>query len=117
MRIQLLIAVLLAASAPLAIAEKTATHRAGHHNIRHKATHSLASRTRSGGIDSERATQIQSALIKQGYLNGQPSGTWDSRTVAAMQKLQADNGWQTKLTPDARALNKLGLGPQPNPAP
>jgi hypothetical protein len=28
-----------------------------------------------------------------------------------MQKYQADQGWQTKLIPDARALKKLGLGP------
>jgi hypothetical protein len=28
-----------------------------------------------------------------------------------MQKFQADHGWQTKLTPDSRALIKLGLGP------
>ena len=28
-----------------------------------------------------------------------------------MQKLQADNGWQTKMIPDSRALIKLGLGP------
>ncbi len=31
--------------------------------------------------------------------------------MAAMQKLQADNGWQTKLVPDSRAIIKLGLGP------
>jgi hypothetical protein len=29
-----------------------------------------------------------------------------------MQKFQGDNGWQTKITPDSRALIKLGLGPQ-----
>ena len=28
-----------------------------------------------------------------------------------MQKYQSDNGWQTKLAPDSRALKKLGLGP------
>jgi hypothetical protein len=28
-----------------------------------------------------------------------------------MEKLQADNGWQSKITPDSRALIKLGLGP------
>jgi hypothetical protein len=28
-----------------------------------------------------------------------------------MGKLQGDNGWQTKLVPDSRALIKLGLGP------
>jgi peptidoglycan hydrolase-like protein with peptidoglycan-binding domain len=63
-------------------------------------------------IDDPRATQIQSALIKSGYLsNDAATGHWDSQTEAAMQKLQADNGWQTKLIPDSRAIIKLGLGP------
>lgn len=62
------------------------------------------------GMDAERATQIQSALISSGYLSGAPTGVWDSDTQKAMQKLQADNGWQTKLTPDSRAIIKLGLG-------
>ena len=63
-------------------------------------------------MPSERATQIQRALIQKGYLSGEPTGTWDASSIAAMQKLQADNGGQTRLTPDARALIKLGLGPQ-----
>jgi hypothetical protein len=63
-------------------------------------------------MDSTRATQIQTALIKQGYLTGEPTGNWDASSIAAMQKLQSDNGWQTKIMPDSRALIKLGLGPQ-----
>jgi len=63
------------------------------------------------GIDSARAIEIQQALIREHYLSGDPTGNWDGATVAAMQKFQADQGWQTKLTPDSRALKKLGLGP------
>jgi hypothetical protein len=37
---------------------------------------------------------------------------WDGQSAAAMQRLQAANGWQTRITPDSRALIKLGLGPQ-----
>lgn len=62
-------------------------------------------------IDSSRATAIQQALIREKYLDGTPSGNWDSRTEAAMSRYQADNGWQSKVTPDSRALIKLGLGP------
>lgn len=62
-------------------------------------------------IDPERATQIQAALIASSYLSGAPSGAWDTQTQSAMEKFQADNGWQTKLIPDARAIIKLGLGP------
>ena len=29
-----------------------------------------------------------------------------------MVRFQADHGWQTKVTPDARALIVLGLGPK-----
>src|SRR5271163_4852252 len=41
-----------------------------------------------------------------------PAGPRAMDSDRAMQKLQADNGWQTKLTPDSRALIKLGLGPK-----
>jgi peptidoglycan hydrolase-like protein with peptidoglycan-binding domain len=63
-------------------------------------------------MPSERATEIQTALIQKGYLTGEPTGVWDASSIAAMQKLQSDNGWQTKITPDSRAIIKLGLGPQ-----
>lgn len=62
-------------------------------------------------IDSSRAMEIQQALIREHYLTGEPTGQWDSATISAMQKFQGDQGWQTKLTPDSRALKKLGLGP------
>jgi peptidoglycan hydrolase-like protein with peptidoglycan-binding domain len=62
-------------------------------------------------IQPERVTQIQQALIREHYLTGDASGKWDSATIAAMQKYQSDHGWQTKITPDSRALMKLGLGP------
>jgi hypothetical protein len=62
-------------------------------------------------IDSTRARKIQEALIREHYMQGEPSGSWDSATQAAMQRYQADHGWQSKQTPDSRALIKLGLGP------
>jgi peptidoglycan hydrolase-like protein with peptidoglycan-binding domain len=102
------------------------THSAGtaHHTSSKSASQKSASaKLRKGsrsrhqklhgqqGIDSARATEIQQALIREHYLNGEPSGQWDSTTIAAMQKFQSDQGWQTKLMPDSRALKKLGLGP------
>lgn len=62
-------------------------------------------------IDATRAREIQTALIREHYMQGEPSGTWDADTQAAMQRYQADQGWQSKTTPDSRALIKLGLGP------
>lgn len=90
------------------------THRpatAHHHRHFHLRRHRRHEIRGQRGIDSERATQIQDALIKQHYLSGTPSGQWDAATESAMQKYQADHGWQTKMTPDSRALIALGLGP------
>lgn len=99
-----------------------ALHKPHHVGVGHATIRHASSRTRTSSrsehrqlveaMPSERATEIQAALIKQGYLTGEPTGTWDAQSAAAMQKLQADNGWQTRLTPDSRALIKLGLGPQ-----
>lgn len=63
------------------------------------------------GITSDRTRQIQEALIRQHYLDGEANGVWDTRTQEACRKYQADNGWQSKVLPDSRALIKLGLGP------
>lgn len=68
-------------------------------------------RTRQQVIDRQRARQIQDALIREGYLQGPADGVWGEQSRAAMEKYQADNGWQTKIVPDSRALIRLGLGP------
>ena len=80
----------------------------------HKPAHGKRRSHRVRGqqaIEPERVTQIQQALIREHYLSGEANGKWDATTIAAMQKYQADHGWQTKLMPDSRALKNLGLGP------
>lgn len=62
-------------------------------------------------IQGDRARQIQTALVREGYMKGEPSGVWDQPTKDAMTRYQADHGWQTKTLPDSRALIQLGLGP------
>jgi hypothetical protein len=62
-------------------------------------------------IDSERAQAIQEALIREHYLSGEATGTWNQASEEAMRRYQADQGWQSKTVPDSRALIKLGLGP------
>lgn len=62
-------------------------------------------------MNPERVREIQSALIREKYMDGEPNGVWDTRSKAAMQKFQAAQGWQSKVVPDSRALIKLGLGP------
>jgi hypothetical protein len=62
-------------------------------------------------IDSDRVQAIQEALIREHYLSGEASGTWNQGSEDAMRRYQADHGWQSKAVPDSRALIKLGLGP------
>jgi peptidoglycan hydrolase-like protein with peptidoglycan-binding domain len=128
-RIQVILASVLLALPSLAVAGPTqaSSRHHEHASVKHtsakrtKHSRTKRSRTRRGAhhesvavvMPAERATEIQTALIKQGYLTGEPTGTWDAKTVSAMQKLQSDNGWQSKVTPDSRALIKLGLGPEP----
>ena len=79
-----------------------------------KRSRKSAANRRSHGqqkIDPKRTLEIQEALIREHYLDGKPSGVWNDATQRAMQRYQADNSWQSKTTPDARALIKLGLGP------
>jgi putative peptidoglycan binding protein len=119
----LLTVALLLAALPAAAATRESAHKRSGHKTKRVSTHGShyqAKKTarrgawkRHGqqGIKEDRARAIQAALIREHYLDGQPTGDWDARTQAAMQKFQADNGWQTKVLPDARALIKLGLGP------
>ena len=74
---------------------------------------SLASSRRRGQqkIDPVRSREIQEALIREHYLDGTASSVWDAKSQSAMERFQADNGWQSKVVPDSRALIKLGLGP------
>lgn len=114
-RISLVFVLGAAMIAPGAFASRV--HRAptsGHARGARKSVHANAKVHKMHGqqvIDPERVIQIQQALIREHYLDGEASGRWDSTTEAAMQKYQADQGWQTKLMPDSRAIKKLGLGP------
>ena len=87
--------------------KKTSAHSK---NARYKKT---PKKRGQQAIDPARSREIQTALIREHYLQGEPSGTWDAASQAAMQRYQADHGWQSKTTPDSRALIQLGLGPKP----
>jgi peptidoglycan hydrolase-like protein with peptidoglycan-binding domain len=121
-------AFLLLAALVCTSAFATTTHRAtaSPHSSKLASSHAAPSHSRSAkrtttargkrlrgqqAIEPERVTEIQSALIRQHYLSKDADGRWDSVTEAAMQKYQADHGWQTKLMPDSRAIKALGLGP------
>ena len=97
------------------LAKPPSHHSAAHSQISKKGKRSRKSaHHRAHGqqkIDAKRAQQIQEALIREHYLDGKATGVWNDATEKAMQRYQADNNWQSKTTPDSRALIKLGLGP------
>lgn len=61
---------------------------------------------------SDRISEIQAALAKDGSFGGAPSGKWDDDTAAAMRKFQAAHGLTPTGKLDALTLQKLGLGSQ-----
>ena len=85
----------------------THTTSSGKHSSKKKSAKSRGQQK----IDSERAQAIQEALIREHYMSGEATGTWNQASEEAMRRYQADHGWQSKTVPDSRALIKLGLGP------
>lgn len=76
----------------------------------------------------DRISEIQSALSRNGFYEGNLNGKWDSSSVTALQKFQSANGLDPTGKLDALSLQKLGLGseiagvfapstPHPHPAP
>jgi hypothetical protein len=98
-------------SSPTAKTTSASAHKSSSKG--HKSHRTTASARKRGQqkIDPKRAQEIQDALIRERYLNGEPSSTWSDAAQKAMQRYQADHGWQSKQVPDSRALIKLGLGP------
>jgi peptidoglycan hydrolase-like protein with peptidoglycan-binding domain len=58
----------------------------------------------------DRISEIQSALTRVGYYQGDPNGKWDSNTIAAVEKFQSANDIDPTGKLDAPTLQKLGLG-------
>jgi peptidoglycan hydrolase-like protein with peptidoglycan-binding domain len=79
---------------------------------RKKKHHSVSSRRQpyQKAPTADRITEIQTALARGGYYQGDPSGKWDSATVAAVEKFQSAHGIDADGKLDAPTLQKLGLG-------
>ena len=59
---------------------------------------------------TDRIQEIQSALAREGYYKGDPSGKWDSDTQDAMRRFQEEHDLTGSGKLDAQSLQKLGLG-------
>jgi putative peptidoglycan binding protein len=115
---------LLVAGTQIYAQNASAAHPKAKTSSAHSTSHKTSGKSKKSGkktktswrrgqqkIDSQRAREIQEALIREHYLDGQATGTWNDASQKAMERFQADNGWQSKSVPDSRALIKLGLGP------
>ena len=59
-----------------------------------------------------RITEIQQALASKGYMQGSPSGVWDTSSVEALKKFQQDQSLEPSGKIDSLSLIALGLGPK-----
>jgi peptidoglycan hydrolase-like protein with peptidoglycan-binding domain len=114
-----LAAVVLATTGASAAPQSSASSGAGSTSTTHKSASKKkkSSRRRSARREpfqkaptADRISEIQTALSRGGYFEGDPNGKWDSNTVAAMQKFQSANGLNSSGKIDAITLQKLGLG-------
>jgi peptidoglycan hydrolase-like protein with peptidoglycan-binding domain len=83
-------------------ASKPAVHKKKHHAAKHQISQKAPT--------SDRISEIQSALAREGYYQGEPNGKWDSTTIAAVQRFQSAKGIDADGKLDAPTLQKLGLG-------
>lgn len=102
---------LFVAAAAAQTSPRTSTKPTSSKPATHKKKHRSSKREPSQKAPTaDRITEIQSALARGGYYQGNPNGKWDSNTIAAVQKFQSANGIEADGKLDAPTLQKLGLG-------
>jgi peptidoglycan hydrolase-like protein with peptidoglycan-binding domain len=62
----------------------------------------------------DRYREIQQALQQKGYLEGEPTGRWDTGSMDALKRFQQDQNLNASGKLDSLSLIALGLGPQRN---
>jgi len=105
---------------PAAAAKPTTTGTTGTPSAKSRSTKSsrrskVATSSRKKGQKaptSDRITEIQQALAKNGSFEGEPNGKWDTSTVDGMKKFQESHGLNPSGKLDAKTLQQLGLGSQ-----
>jgi len=101
----------LAAAGSNAVARQAAsTPSTAHSKTSHKHKHVARKPAGQKAPTADRISEIQSALARGGYYQGDPNGKLDSNTVGALQKFQSANGLDASGKLDAPTLQKLGLG-------
>jgi peptidoglycan hydrolase-like protein with peptidoglycan-binding domain len=95
--------------------QRAGTSRRGTSAARRRPAASNVSARARLHLQPERVQEIQQALIREGYLQGEANGQWDARTHDAMLRYQTMHGFSPTGLPEAKSLMKLGLGSHPLP--
>lgn len=61
---------------------------------------------------ADRYREIQQALVERGYLNGEPTGQWDTQSAEALKRFQGEQNLEANGKLDSLSLIALGLGPK-----
>ena len=69
-------------------------------------------RTRQMQPTEQRYKEIQRALGSKGYLQGEPTGSWNQESVDALKRFQQDQKLEPTGKIDSLSLIALGLGPK-----
>lgn len=98
-------------------AKKSVRSSSSHKSGKRSAKRRSAYRVRLAKLQptSDRITEIQQALIREGFLKQEATGKWDNSTRDAMRQFQQANGFAATGLPESKALMKLGLGPHALP--
>lgn len=116
----------LHAAKPHHVEHKAHSHAVSrHHVVRHRVSHRVRTRrVRYRRVyhrryfryrvpmrpSHDRIEQIQRALARSGFYQGQPTGRWDSDTIEAMKEFQQAHNLPPTGKIDATSLQQLGLG-------
>ncbi len=99
------------------VSKKSVKGSTTHNSKRHYAKRRSTFRYRLARLQpsTDRISEIQQALIREGYLKQEATGKWDNATRDAMRQYQQANGFDATGLPESKTLMKLGLGPHPLP--
>lgn len=106
---------------PQAAATSSSTHKRKSHRRHHYYRRQIGQKAPT----ADRIKDIQSALAREGFYQGQPTGKMDATTVDSLEKFQSAHGLDASGKLDAPTLQKMGLGsdvagvspPKPPPPP
>jgi putative peptidoglycan binding protein len=89
---------------------KTSGSKTGSAKSRGKKTSKTSRKKGQQVPTTDRVSEIQTALAKDGSYSGEPNGKWDASSVEALRKFQSGHGLNPTGRLDAPTLQKLGLG-------